>query len=53
MVEKNVQVKWNNINIENFIALINEYIVWYNTKRIKQSLYYLSTKEYRQLLDFN
>ena len=43
--------KWNNISIEKFTALINEYIEWYNTKRIKQSLNYLSPKEYRQLLD--
>ncbi|WP_367317220.1 IS3 family transposase [Thomasclavelia spiroformis] len=26
-------------------------MVWYNTKRIKKSLNYLSPKEYRQLLD--
>ena len=45
--------KWNNIGIEKFMVLINEYIVWYNTKRIKQSLNYLSPKEYRQLLDLN
>ncbi|MFR7562197.1 MAG: hypothetical protein DBY41_06220 [Clostridium sp.] len=45
--------KWNNFSIKNFIAFINEYIVWYNTKRIKQSLNYLSPKEYRQLLDLN
>lgn len=45
--------KWNNISIEKFMVLINEYIVWYNTKRIKQSLNYLSPKEYRQLLDLN
>lgn len=43
----------NNVSIENFIALINGYIVWYNPKRIKQSLNYLSSKEYRQLLGLN
>ncbi|MFR2769028.1 MAG: IS3 family transposase [Thomasclavelia sp.] len=25
--------KWNNVSIENFIALINGYIVWYNPKK--------------------
>ena len=32
------------ISIEKFVVLINEYIVWYNTERIKQSLNYLSPK---------
>lgn len=45
--------KWDGISIEKFITLINEYIVWYNNKRIKQSLNYLSPKEYRQSLDLN
>ena len=45
--------KWNDVSIEKFTTLINEYIVWYNTKRIKQSLNYLSPQEYRQLLDLN
>ena len=45
--------KRNNISIEKFIVLINQCIMWYNTKRIKQSLNYLSPKKYRQLLDLN
>ena len=45
--------KWNDVSIEKSIMVINEYIVWYNTKRIKQSLNYLSPTEYRQLLDLN
>lgn len=28
--------KCNDVSIEKFIILIDEYIVWYNTKRIKQ-----------------
>lgn len=45
--------KWNDVSIEKFIMLIDEYITWYNTIRIKQSLNYLSPKEYRQLLNLN
>ena len=43
--------KWENINIEDFITIINEYILWYNTKRIKKSLNYMSPSEYRQNLN--
>ena len=42
---------WQNVSIEDFISIINEYIVWYNAKRIKQSLNYLSPSEYRQSLN--
>ena len=38
------------ITIETFIQIINDYIVWYNTKRIKASLGYMSPVEYRQSL---
>ena len=36
--------KWNNTSIEKFVIFIYEYMIWYNTKRIKQSLNYLSQK---------
>lgn len=38
------------VTIETFIQIINDYIVWYNTKRIKASLGYMSPMEYRQSL---
>ena len=38
------------VTIETFIEIINDYIIWYNTKRIKASLGYLSPMEYRQSL---
>lgn len=41
---------WQEVSIDEFITILNEYIEWYNTKRIKQSLNYLSPYEYRQSL---
>lgn len=41
---------WIDVSISEFIAEINEYINWYNTKRIKQSLGFLSPVEYRHTL---
>lgn len=38
------------ITIEAFIQMINDYIIWYNTERIKASLGYMSPMEYRQSL---
>ena len=38
------------VTIETFIEIINDYIIWYNTKRIKATLGYLSPMEYRQSL---
>ena len=38
------------VTIETFVEIINDYIIWYNTKRIKASLGYLSPMEYRQSL---
>ena len=38
------------VTIETFIQIINDYITWYNTKRIKASLGYMSPMEYRQSL---
>ena len=41
---------WVGISMKNFIDEINSYIQWYNTKRIKQSLGYMSPVEYRHSL---
>lgn len=41
------------VTIETFVEIINDYIVWYNTKRIKASLGYMSPMEYRQSLGLN
>jgi putative transposase len=38
------------LSTDDFIAYIDDYIRWYNTKRAKQSLGYLSPDEYRQQL---
>ena len=38
------------VTIEAFIQIINDYIIWYNTKRLKASLGYMSPMEYRQSL---
>ena len=42
--------KWNNITAQDFMKQLNDYIVWYNEKRIKQSLGYLSPVDYRESL---
>ena len=41
---------WVGVSMDNFINEINSYIEWYNTKRIKQSLGYMSPAEYRHSL---
>ena len=38
---------WVGVSMDDFINEINSYIEWYNTKRIKQSLGYMSPAEYR------
>jgi len=38
------------VTIDKFIQMINDYIIWYNTERIKESLGYMSPMEYRQSL---
>ena len=37
-------------NISEFIGILNDYLYWYNEKRIKKSLGYLSPIEYRHIL---
>lgn len=41
---------WTGIKISEFIDTLNEYLIWYNTKRIKTSLGNMSPWEYRQSL---
>ena len=41
---------WFGVSIEEFIEILNRYIVWYNKKRIKMSLGAMSPWEYRQSL---
>lgn len=41
---------WVDISIPDFINILNSYIVWYNEKRIKKSLGYMSPMEYRRSL---
>lgn len=41
---------WTDVKISEFIDILNEYLLWYNTKRIKTSLGKMSPWEYRQNL---
>ena len=41
---------WSWVNISEFIGILNDYLYWYNEKRIKKSLEYLSPIEYRHRL---
>lgn len=41
---------WRSTTIEQFIQVLDSYIRWYNEKRIKRSLGYLSPIEYRESL---
>lgn len=43
---------WTGVSIEKFIDTLNDYLVWYNEKRIKVSLGNMSPKEYRRTLGF-
>lgn len=41
---------WSGVSIQEFIDILDAYLVWYNEKRIKTSLGNMSPKEYRQNL---
>lgn len=41
---------WKDVSIEEFTQDLNEYLHWYNEKRIKKSLGYLRPVEYRRTL---
>lgn len=43
---------WNDVTIEQFIDILNEYIKWYAEKRIKLSLGGMSPLDYRRSLGF-
>ena len=42
--------EWTGVDISKFIDILNNYLLWYNEKRIKKSLEYLSPMEYRHRL---
>jgi transposase InsO family protein len=41
---------WRSTTIAQFVAALDDYIRWYNEKRLKSSLGYLSPIEYRESL---
>lgn len=41
---------WKGVSIKQFIQILNEYLIWYNEKRIKVSLGNMSPIEYRRSL---
>jgi hypothetical protein len=44
---------WEGVSIDEFISILDEYLVWYNTKRIKMSLGGMSPLQYRQSLNIS
>jgi transposase InsO family protein len=42
---------WSNVEVDEFIKELDEYIHWYNEKRIKISLGAMSPLEYRRSLN--
>ena len=42
--------KWENVTLSEFMDILNDYLIWYNEKRIKVSLGNMSPVEYRQSL---
>lgn len=42
--------EWSNVSLENFKTILNDYLTWYNTEKIKISLDFKSLKDYRQNL---
>ncbi len=43
---------WTDISIDEFVTILTDYLVWYNEKRIKKSLGFMSPMEYRRNLGF-
>ena len=41
---------WRGVSTAEFISILNDYLVWYNEKRIKVSLGNMSPREYRRSL---
>ena len=44
---------WQEISIEHFIDKLDQYLIWYNEKRIKMSLGAMSPLEFRQSIEHN
>lgn len=44
---------WRGVSIPEFITTLNEYLVWYNEKRIKVSIENISPIEYKRSLVLN
>ena len=42
---------WGDTSVQQFIEILDEYLILYNDKRIKESLGYMSPREYRQSLE--
>ena len=42
--------KWENITLPEFMSILNDYLAWYNEKRIKVSLGNMIPLEYRRSL---
>ena len=42
--------EWKGVAIESFIDMLDEYLRWYNSRRIKESLGWMSPVEYRKSL---
>ena len=38
---------WTGVSVDEFIIILNDYLIWYNEKRIKMSLGAMSPLEYR------
>lgn len=41
---------WIGASIQGFIDMLNEYLIWYNEKRLKTSFGNMNPREYRQSL---
>lgn len=44
---------WKNVTIDEFIMVLNDYLIWYNEKRIKETLGWRSPLQYRQSLGYS
>ncbi len=43
-------VDWSSVTINEFISILNKYLIWYNEERIKSTLNYMSPLTYRKSL---
>ncbi len=49
-IEMFYDVDWSNVTINEFISILNEYLIWYNEERITSTLNYMSPLTYRKSL---